>query len=82
MATKSENADIAVLQIQMSGVQTDITDIKTDIKEIKTALEGKFVTQEQFTEYKKSQAWQKVSIAIASVVLGGLVTYFFTHIGG
>lgn len=29
MATKSETAEIAVLQTQMSSVQTDITDIKT-----------------------------------------------------
>lgn len=37
MATKSESAEIAVLQTQMSSVQSDITDIKSMV----TALTSK-----------------------------------------
>ncbi len=80
MLTKSENSEIAVLQNQMSTVQTDITEIKSDIKTIIATIDGNFVTKAEFSEYKKSQVWQKALIAIAFSVMGALITFFFTHI--
>lgn len=40
MATKSETADIAVLQTQMTSVQTDITDIKNMVTGITAKVDA------------------------------------------
>ena len=40
MASKSENADIAVLQTQMTSVQTDITDIKNMVTGITSKVDA------------------------------------------
>lgn len=71
-----------MLQTQMSVVQGDVNEIKSDIREIKVFLAAdNFVTQTQFTDYKRSQVWQKVMIAFGFLLLGALVSYFFTTIG-
>lgn len=78
MATKSENADIAVLQTQMKTVQDAVMRIETKLDtQINT-----YVTKNEFDEYKKSQNWQKVFLSVGSLVVGALVAYFFSTIGG
>jgi primosomal protein N' len=77
MATKSENADIAVLQTQMANVEAAVRRIETKIDNQSNA----YVTHSEFDSYKKSQTWQKVSLGIASVIIGALVTYFFSTVG-
>lgn len=82
MATKSETADIAVLQTQMAGVVLDIGDIKADTKSIVSSLaslpEG-FVTRGEFSEFKKRWLLSHTMAGIVPSVLTGLVIYFLTH---
>lgn len=94
MATKSENADIRELQTQMGNAVGDISEIKGDLKDIKLLLtSGSLVSQQEFssykhdqekkfTDYKRSQNWQKFFLAIGMLVIGALVTNFFSNIGG
>lgn len=81
MSTQSERTEIEVLKIQMTTAQKDISEIKADVKSIVSTLDGGFVTKAEFGEYKKSQAWQKIIIALGFTVIGALTTYFFTNVG-
>jgi len=80
MSTQTEREQIAVLQNQVSTLQVDLKEVKADIKTIITTLDGSFVTKGEFTEYKKSQIWQKVLVAIGFAFMGALVTYFFSTV--
>lgn len=82
----SPESEIAVLQTQMSAAQSDITEIKSDIKTVIATLDGNFVTTKEFVafkkeydEYKRSQLWQKLLIALGFSLIGGLTAYFFNH---
>lgn len=89
MATKSENADIAVLQAEMKEVKATLQriEIKLDGQGVNYVTQSAFDTYktniaEDLKGYKKSQNWQKLFLAIATFVIGALVTYFFATIGG
>lgn len=73
MATKSENADIAVLQTQMTSVESDVTDIKKDVKTILENLDTTYVKKNEFKAFK----WTTIPITIvATVVITFLATSF------
>lgn len=77
MATKSENADIAVLQEQMKGMTEDMGDVKSDVKKILDRLDNSYVKKEEFRAFK----WTTIPITIiVSVVLTFLVTFFLQNI--
>lgn len=77
MATKSENADIAVLQEQMEGVKSDVTDVKADVKTILGRLDDSYVKKDEFRAFK----WTTIPLTIlVTVVLTFLVTFFFQKI--
>lgn len=78
---KSKETEIAVLQNQMKVAQADITEIKADLKHLIDTVDNNFVTKGEFAEYKKSQIWQKVLIALGFTLIGALVTYFFSTVG-
>lgn len=74
MATKSENADIAVLQSQMSSVLEGIKRIDKKLDD-QTNL---YVTRGEFDEFKKRWALSHIIVGIISAIVTGLVVYFFT----
>lgn len=77
MATKSENADIAVLQAEMKSVKETLLRIEGKLDLQSTA----YVNRSEFESYKKSQNVQKFFIAIVAIIIGALVTFFFTNVG-
>lgn len=80
MATKSENADIAVLQSQMITVIEGVSDIN---KKLDSQM-SLFVTHGEFNEFKKRWALSHSIVAIMTAVGTALIVYFLTgkHIGG
>lgn len=86
MATKSENADIAVLQTQMDSVKDALVDIKGDTKNIMLSLEAipsTYVTKAEFEEYKKGASKSRVLNTIITVLitatLTSLVIFYLSH---
>lgn len=80
MATKSENADIAVLQSQMITVIDGVGNIN---KKLDSQM-SMFVTHGEFDEFKKRWALSHSIVAIMTAVITALIVYFITgkHIGG
>lgn len=76
MATKSENAEIAVLQDQMVTMKADVNEVKTDVKAIRAALENRFVRKEDFKAFK----WITIPLVILlSATITALVGFYVTH---
>lgn len=77
MATKSENADIAVLQEQMKGMTEDMTEVKATQKKILEKLDDSYVKKDEFRAFK----WTTIPITvIVTVILTFLVTFFLQKI--
>jgi hypothetical protein len=77
MATKSENADIAVLQSQMETVISGVDGINKK-------LDGQaqtFVPKGEFEEFKKRWMLSHVIVGFVSAVLTGLTVYFISRGG-
>ena len=88
MASRSENADIAVLQDQVGNMQNDLGEIKGDVKSIMASvatMPQHFVTTEEFAAYRIAQelaikdlrkrSWAENTLsAIAGVVLTTLIS--------
>ena len=93
MASKSENAEIAVLQDQMETLKTDVKEIGHDTKIIMRQLDQlpqNFVTTTTFETYKATVAkevsglrrrrWIENTLSAAvGVALTALITYFILH---
>jgi len=82
MATKNENAEIAVLQEQIKTVQNELTDIKKIIKEVQDwikILDSRYVTQDQFSEFKGRWFWSHSASGIFGGVLVGVTIYVLTQ---
>lgn len=84
----STETQVAVLKSQMETVQKDVTEIKQDLKSLITTVDGGFVTkaefavhEKSFSDYKKSQVIQKAMIALGFLIVGALITYFFSTVG-
>lgn len=62
-----------------------IDEIKSDVKEIKgfmAGMDGHYIGRVEFSDFKRSQTWQKILIMLGALLMGALITYFFTHVGG
>lgn len=84
MATKSENADIAVLQTQMSNVEAAVLRIEAKVDGQSSKMDGQaktYIQRTEFESYKRSQNLQKIFVAIGMFIIGSLVTYFITTVG-
>ena len=82
MATKSENADIAVLQTQMTDQSGIIQEVRGDIKEIKGLMAGwdnHYVTRVEFLVFKR-QYW--LSHSLTAVLAAITVSAAYWIIGG
>lgn len=66
MATKSENAEIAVLQEQMKTVDQKVDDLKLDIRDIASKLEAVTSLHDKVTNLEKEvlQIQKKQSIRL------------------
>lgn len=80
--TKSTETEIAVLQNQMTTVQTDVTEIKSDIKVIlknqeETAiLQGEVdVLRKDVEDLKKKRTIQAILIPIFCSILASVMTF-------
>lgn len=76
MATKSENADIAVLQTQMESLdnRSKATEVKVDL--ILERLENTYAKKTELRTFK----WIIVPLAVLlSTTLTFLVTFYFSH---
>lgn len=90
MASKSENAEIAVLQTQMTGVEQTVTRIESKID----TLGQSYVTVNDFTMLKsdfiafKKQYWLSHTLtALLTAAIISLIYYFVNggaakHVGG
>ena len=65
---------VAVLKEQTNTLHSDLNEMKTDIKEIKELLSSKFVTKEEFNNFKKSQTFQKMIIAVVTTIFTAIIT--------
>jgi hypothetical protein len=75
MATKQENADIAVLQDNMKEVKKTLERIEGKLD----GLDAKYALKEDVKKLK----WQTIPLTIImSSVLTALVYYFISHVGG
>lgn len=75
MTTKTESAEIAVLQTQMKGVMECATRIEEKL-DLQTSL---FVTKSEFNEFKKRWLLSHSMSAIAGSVVTALIIYIITH---
>ena len=75
MATKTESAEIAVLQTQMKSVM----DCATRIEEKLDMQTSMFVTSAEFNEFKKRWLLSHSMSAIAGSVVTALIIYIITH---
>jgi len=91
MATKSENADIAVLQSQMIEVKSSILDLKKDQHEGFEKLYGKleeqskvFATKDEVEDLRKhmskNKTLERLLLVVASVIITFLLTFFLNNI--
>lgn len=72
MATKSENADIAVLQSQMKSVLESLSSINSK-------LDNTFVTKAEFNEFKQRWLFSHIIVGILSALVTGLTVYYLTR---
>ena len=90
--TKSDNSEIAVLQTKMETVLEEVKEIRQALSKIQSAIDDKFVAKEEFKEeltrlegefakYKRSQAWQKVALALLTAAVTFLVVFFLDNVG-
>lgn len=93
MASKSENAEIAVLQDQMDTLKADVKEIGHDTKIIMRQLDQlpqNFVTTATFENYRianekelnkiRKRRWVENTLsAAAGVALTALIIYFVLH---
>lgn len=79
MTTQSERT--AKLEVQANNIEKKVDDLASKMDTLIEKVDLNFVTKEEFESYKQSQMWQKILIAVASMVIGGLLTYFFNTIG-
>ena len=75
MATKTESAEIAVLQTQMKSVMEGVSRIE---EKLDTQL-GLFVTKSEFDEFKKRWLLSHTMSAFAGSVVTALTIYIITH---
>lgn len=79
MATKSENADIAVLQSQMQTVIEAVGQINKKLDE-QVKL---YVTRGEFSEFKRRWALSHLIVGILSAVVTAVIIYVVTgRLGG
>lgn len=76
MATMQENADIAVLKSQMKTALEGITSINQKLDN----QAGLYVTQSEFTEFKKRWFLSHTLAGLAGSVLTGVILYIITQI--
>lgn len=75
MATKSENADIAVLQTEMKTMSDAVRRIETKL-DMQNAV---YVTRGEFDEFKKRWVMSHLIAAIVPSILTGLVVHFLVN---
>lgn len=74
MATKSENADIAVLQTQMVAALKGIDSIDKKLDD----QVATYVTKGEFSEFKKRWALSHAIVGIVSSAATALIFYYIT----
>lgn len=72
---QSTEAEIAVLKTQTSTLHDDLTEMKGDIKEIKALLSDKFVTKDEFEQYKRTQNIVRWTIGVVTAVITSVFTF-------
>ena len=77
---KTNGERLVSLEVQLTGVQSDVGEVKSDIKEIKVALESNFVTHIEFANYKASQVIQKILLSIVNLIFGSLLGFFISQL--
>lgn len=81
MAIKTSNERLAIMETKVIGMERQLGSVEIKIDSLIEKIDSNFVTKDEFAEYKKAQIWQKLLIGIGFMVIGALVTYFFTNIG-
>jgi cytoskeletal protein RodZ len=78
LASKSENAEIAVLQSQMEDQTRLLHELKTSVDTIKDSLESKYATKEELKSFRR---FALPATIIITAVITSLVAFFFANIG-
>lgn len=76
MATPHENADIAVLKTKVENIESVLVRVESKLD----AQSTNFVTQAEFSEFKKRWFLSHTLAAISGSVLTGVVIYIITHV--
>ena len=79
MTTQAERT--AKLEVQANDIEKKVDDLASKMDTLIEKVDSNFVTKEEFKSYKQSQMWQKILIAVASMAIGSLLTYFFNTVG-
>lgn len=77
VASKSENAEIAVLQDQMSSVQSALIDIRSDTKSIVTSLATlpqNYVSKTEFETFKKELKAANLTKTVTYILVTAIIT--------
>lgn len=83
MATKSENAEIAVLQSQVLTVKDDIKEVKADVKEVKDIITGAndiYVSKVEFAAFKRQYWLSHTLTALLTAIVVATVEYIVLNI--
>lgn len=75
---KDIETEVAVLKEQTKTLHSDLSEMKGDIKEIKELLSSKFVTKEEFNNFKKSQTFQKMIIGVVTAIITAIISIELT----
>jgi len=66
---------VAVLREQMGFLKDELAEVKSDVKQIKVMLTERFVTKEEFDNYKASSKIQKWFVGLTTALVTVIISY-------
>jgi hypothetical protein len=73
--SKSTETEIAILQTQMTTVQSDVSEMKTDIKTILSNQEKNIELERRVDMLEARKTFQSYIVPVASAIIASILTF-------